>query len=80
MTPREEILQQALALSPEDRAVIAAALEDSLAESARSDSASTDFLRELQQRSAAFQAGQTTARPGADVIADLKARQREASA
>jgi hypothetical protein len=87
MPQREEIMQQALGLPPEDRAFVAAALEQSLAadpkvpgpDSIELDSPATvrgnDFLRELQRRSAAFRSGLTTSRSAADVLADLLRRQ-----
>ena len=78
MTYREELLQQALTLPPVDRAIVAAALEDSLAppdalvaESPNAISGS-EFLAELQRRSAAFRNGTMSARPAAEVIADLR--------
>jgi putative addiction module component (TIGR02574 family) len=74
MSDRELILQQALTLSPDDRAYVATALEDSLAEDGDPMS-SAEFLAELQRRSAAFRAGTTTARPAKDVLADLRQRQ-----
>jgi Putative addiction module component len=60
---REEILQQALALPPEDRAYVAVALESSLGANGENQIVSgTEMLTELQRRSAAYQAGETTAR------------------
>ncbi len=87
MPQREEIIQQALGLPPEDRALVAAALAYSLAaDSQESVPDSTDpagratptggeLLRELQHRSGALRAGLTTARPATDVLADLLRRQ-----
>jgi putative addiction module component (TIGR02574 family) len=74
MPDRDVILLQALALPPNDRAYVASALEQSL--SGDSDSMSSEaFLAELQRRSAAYRAGTTTARPAAEVLADLSDRQ-----
>jgi putative addiction module component (TIGR02574 family) len=74
MADRDAILQQALALSPDDRAFVATVLEQSLSES--SDSISGEaLLAEFQRRSAAYRAGTTTARSAADVVADLRRRQ-----
>jgi putative addiction module component (TIGR02574 family) len=83
MTKREEILQQALALSPGDREYVVTALEESLAANdaelpdvalaARTSSA--EFLAELRRRSAAHRAGSTTSRPADEVLADLTNRQ-----
>jgi putative addiction module component (TIGR02574 family) len=71
MSNREVILQQALALPPDDRAFVATALEQSLA--GDGDRLSREeFLAELQRRSAAYRTGATTARPAAEVLADLR--------
>ena len=87
MPQREEIMQQALGLPPEDRAFVAAALEQSLvAESkgplpgsadpgGRAIVEGAEFLAELQRRSAGVRAGLTTARPATEVLADLLRRQ-----
>ncbi|MGA2032484.1 MAG: hypothetical protein ABSG68_09525 [Thermoguttaceae bacterium] len=87
MLQREEIMQQALGLPPEDRAFVAAALEHSLAAESKGplpgsvDPGSCaivdggEFLKELQRRSAALRAGLTTARPATEVLADLLRRQ-----
>jgi hypothetical protein len=83
MAGREEIVQQALGLPPEDRALVAAILQHSLtpdsgdspASGVGEISAAGDFLGELQRRSAAWRAGATTARSAADVVADLLRRQ-----
>jgi hypothetical protein len=84
---RDDVLQQALALPAEDRAFVAAALEQSLAHpeaefpldaiAAESHDAilGIDFLRELERRSAAFRNGSASARLAADVMADLRRRQ-----
>jgi len=75
MATREEITRQALALPPEDRAYIASELERSLAEAPdRPATAAGDaeLLAELKRRSAAYRDGTTTARPAANVIADLQ--------
>lgn len=82
MSYREEVLRQALALPPADRAFVAAALEESLAAlepSEPTDAASADAVRasallaELQRRSAAYKNGEMTARPAAEIIAELRA-------
>ena len=72
MSQREVILQQALALPPEDRAYVATALEDSLEEGL----SAKEFLIELQRRSAAYRAGATSARPAGEVLADLRRRKK----
>jgi putative addiction module component (TIGR02574 family) len=74
MSDREVILEQALALPPDDRAFVATPLEQSLA--GDGDPLSSDeFLAELQRRSAAYRAGTTTARPAVQVLADLRRRE-----
>lgn len=84
---REEIVQQALGLPPEDRAFVAAVLTHSLAADSAvplpdSDAAAGgatpsggELLSELQRRSEALRAGLTTTRSAADVLADLLRRQ-----
>ena len=73
---REQILQQALSLPPEDRACVAAALEASLpaAEPGREKS-NAALLTELQRRSSAYRAGTTSARPAAEILAEQRKRQ-----
>ena len=81
MSHVDSILQQALALSPEDRSYVAAALEQSLAapKYAEADDANEALLAELQRRSAAYRNGTATARSADEVLADLCERQaREA--
>jgi putative addiction module component (TIGR02574 family) len=73
MANRDAILQQALALPPDDRAFVATALEQSLAGHGDPMS-SEEFLAELRRRSAAYRTGTTTARPAAEVLADLRRR------
>jgi hypothetical protein len=79
MLTRDEILNQALALPPGDREMVAAALQESLeVECSPAESlAGNDFYRELQRRSAAYRTGQTQARNGTDVMADLFQRQAD---
>jgi hypothetical protein len=84
MTYREEVLQQALALPPVDRAFVAAALELSLSavesplpadavDASGPDAISgSELLAELRRRSEAYKNGEMTARPAAEVIADLR--------
>ena len=81
MTLREQVLEQALALPPQDQAYVAHALESHLISNLRpeaNEAAGTnghEFLAELRRRSAAYRAGSTTARDSADVMADLRQRQ-----
>lgn len=76
MTRREHVLQQALALPPEDRAYVAAALEESLAAVEPGEASSgAELLAELHRRSSAFRTGATSARLARDVLADQRQRQ-----
>lgn len=85
MSHREDVVRQAMALPAEDRAYVITVLENSLTSATdglpsdadvSSDRMSGEaFLAELERRSAAYRAGSTTARPIADVLADLYARQ-----
>ena len=89
MSQRQDILQQALGLPPEDREFVVAVLEHSLAVGATeyppdaigADSPAAvvgdDFLKELQRRSAAFRSGHTAARPATEVLNDLRRRQAD---
>lgn len=85
MSQVDELVRQAMALSDEDRAYVVTILERSLI---GRGSATTDepdlpsdavtgeaFLAELERRSAAYRAGTMTARPAAEVLAELRARQ-----
>lgn len=85
MSHLDELLRQAMALPAEDRAYVVTILEGSLAEPCNEaadepempEGALTgeDFLAELNRRSAAYREGTMTARPAAEVLADLRARQ-----
>jgi putative addiction module component (TIGR02574 family) len=75
MTPREEILNQALSLSPEDRAFVAAALEDSL--STTQESSAAKLLAELERRSADHRAATTSSIAAAEMLADQRRRQAD---
>jgi|GEM_PF-4997802 len=83
MLLREEILHQALALPTEDRAYLAGALEESLrklGQESADDAAGNDQVNqalavELQRRSSAYRAGNSTARSAANVLSDLQQRQ-----
>jgi putative addiction module component (TIGR02574 family) len=79
MSSLDFVLQQALALSPDDRAYVMNALEQSLAAPQEGDTGS-ELLTELQRRSAAYRNGGTTARPAQDVLADLRERQARETA
>ncbi|HUY91645.1 MAG TPA: addiction module protein [Pirellulales bacterium] len=69
MLHREQILQQALSLPPEDRAYVVSELEHSLEQDGPDSEA---FLAELRRRSAAYRSGATTARPADEVLDDLR--------
>ncbi|HVA47048.1 MAG TPA: hypothetical protein VNH11_11835 [Pirellulales bacterium] len=88
MSHREEVLAQAMALPAEDRAYVVTVLErslsggDALTSGAEvpGDGISGDaLLSELERRSAAYHSGTTTARPVAELLAELKARQASES-
>lgn len=80
---REEILQHALGLSPEDRAFVVAALvqslgdrfPDQIAEDSPDAIRGVAFLQELNRRFERFQSGETIARPAEEVLAELYQRQ-----
>jgi putative addiction module component (TIGR02574 family) len=74
MSDRELILQQALALPPDDRAYVATVLEQSLAGD-EDRLSNEEFLAELERRSVAYRAGTTTARSATQVLAELRDRQ-----
>jgi hypothetical protein len=74
MSQVNDILLHAMALPPEDRALVAAALEQSL--EAPKPGADVDLLAELQRRSAAFRQG-GPARSANEVLADLRQRQAQ---
>ena len=74
MTQLESILQQALALKPEDRAFLADALEHSLLD-AKSTLSGESFIAELRRRSRAYANGTMSARPAEEVLEDLERRQ-----
>lgn len=77
MMHREQVLQQALSLPPEDRAYVVAALEESLSPApAGREQSSAALSTELQRRSSAYRAGTTGAKPAAEVLAEQRRRQQ----
>jgi putative addiction module component (TIGR02574 family) len=74
MSQIDDILQQALALPPADRASVVAALQESLSpkDGGVDAIAGNEFLAELHRRSAAFKDGSMPARPAAEVVAELR--------
>jgi putative addiction module component (TIGR02574 family) len=74
---REQILQHALSLSPEDRAYVAQALAESLATAEDRDRCAAELLAELQRRSTAYRTGTTTSRSAAEVLSDQRRRQAD---
>jgi hypothetical protein len=74
MVDRETVLRQAPSLPPDDRAYIATALEQRLTGDGEAVS-SEALLADLQRRSAAHRFRTASARPAADVLADLRQRQ-----
>ncbi|EAQ78316.1 addiction module protein [Blastopirellula marina] len=83
MNPREQLLQQVLALPTADQAFLAQSIEDHLIanlapeteESA--DAAGQQLLTELRRRSAAYRSGQAPSRAASDVVAGLRQRQSD---
>jgi hypothetical protein len=75
MSSREEIVQQALALSLEDRAYVADVIEHSLGggEFATPEVAAA-WMTEIERRAQAYERGETTAEDWRSVISRLRAR------
>jgi hypothetical protein len=69
---RDEIVNYALPLPPEDRELVAVAIRDSLEPESFSEQvlSGNAFYEELCRRLAAIQTGQTTARDADEVMAD----------
>jgi hypothetical protein len=81
MLERDEVIHKALALPAADRAIVVAALEQSLADvdDALSEAdgritSGSELLEELRRRSESYRAGRSHARPAADVLADIRRR------
>lgn len=76
MSTREEIVQQALALSLEDRAYVADVIEQSLGsgEFATPEIAAA-WMTEIERRAQAYERGETTAEDWRAVISRLRGRQ-----
>lgn len=81
MTIREQVLQTALTLPPEDRLYIVSALEDSVipeeqASVEETDTAGVDvdpmFAEELRRRSVAYKTGQAIAKSADEVLAKYR--------
>ncbi|HUQ69472.1 MAG TPA: hypothetical protein VM165_08120 [Planctomycetaceae bacterium] len=85
MSPREMVLQQALALTPDDQAFVALSLEENLALLVPHEVAEVDgitgeaFLAELERRSEAYRTGAATSREWTLVLEDLERRQARES-
>ena len=80
MPTREEIVQQALTLSLEDRAYVADVIEESLGggEFATSEIAAA-WMTEIERRARAYERGETTAEDWRTVISRLRSRQSPTS-
>lgn len=82
MTSREQVLQQALALTIEDQALLLDSLEQQLLSqldfeaSAGDGFAGSELLAELRRRSTDFSANPSTARPVEQVMKELRQRQQ----
>jgi hypothetical protein len=81
MLERDEILQEALALPPADRAFVVVALEqsltdgdDALAQANGNIVTGTELLQELRRRSESYQAGHSRAWPAAEALAEIRQR------
>jgi putative addiction module component (TIGR02574 family) len=81
MLERDDVLQEALALPPADRAFVVVALEqsltsedDALAEANGNVLSGMELLQELRRRSESYQAGHSRAWPAAEVLADIRQR------
>ena len=75
---RDQVLQQALALSPEDRVFVISALEQSLpAQDAGSVNATGELLQQVQSRSAAFRESKSHSKGAAQLIAEQRRRQAD---
>src|SRR5260221_9463588 len=81
MLERDDVLQEALALPPADRAFVVVALEqsltdedDALAQANGNMVSGAELLQELRRRSESYQAGHSQAWPAADVLADIRQR------
>ncbi|MBX3413310.1 MAG: addiction module protein [Pirellulales bacterium] len=80
MLPRDEILQQALALPLADRLYVADALEQSLADLPPPEGegrllSEAEFIAELERRSAAYRDGTMGSQSADEVLAELRRRQ-----
>ena len=75
MLSREEIVQQALALSPDDRVFVAESLDRSLiGEGFATAEVAAQWLVEVERRAAAFDRGELPADDWQTVMARLKSR------
>lgn len=79
MISRDEILQQALALPPDERAFLADALQESLPSCAchPQPSQGSDLTNELRRRSSGYRNGHARSCDAAEVLVDLRRRQIE---
>jgi len=75
MSDRDSILQQALSLTPEDRIVVIAALEESL--TTQEPAISDELIKELDRRMAEYELGTAVVYTASEVISDLRQRQAD---
>jgi len=81
MTRREQIVEEALALSPEDRAFVADALECSLTTSGfASPELAAEWSAEIDRRLAAFDSGEISAVDSRTSLERIRQRLRETRA
>jgi putative addiction module component (TIGR02574 family) len=75
MSRRDEIVQQALGLAPEDRAFIADNLEESLTpEGFATPEIAAAWIAEIERRIAAYDRGEIEALPGDTAIERIRER------
>lgn len=75
MTMREQVAQQALALTPEDRAYVADVLENSLANGDFANTEiSAEWATEIDRRIEAYDRGEVQASDGIDALERIRER------
>jgi hypothetical protein len=75
MSSREEIAQQALSLSPEDRAYVADVIEQSFRGDFATPEISAAWMTEIENRARAYERGETTAEDWRTVLSRLRTRE-----
>jgi hypothetical protein len=75
MSNREEIAQQALSLSPEDRAYVADVIEQSFRGDFATPEIAAAWMTEIENRARAYERGETTAEDWQTVLSRLRTRE-----